>query len=278
MRIIFQKADLDTCLTALILGVRSEDQIVSVRGDTPEVDLTNPSVVCIEAGGSGLAHLNNFDHHNIVEYLPPACRQAYTHMRMDEKHLARLVDYVAMVDEGIPLSTPIPFPSLSNVFSGMLFVAQLEVERFKAGITILKKVLDDALDPFQTMPDCLEWRPYREAKLQNQERLSGAFAKAGFFTSKSGLKVGFSEQDVIGGLGFFYAQGCDVAILHNPSFGMPPVSKFTIAGNGVSVRHLAEYLNKLEDGWGGAETILGSPRRGSKLNSQQVLQAILDSM
>ena len=84
MRVIIQQVDLDTCLTALILGVSPDDEIIVVReGASPE-DLADPEVLCIECGGSGQVELNNFDHHDTSEELPPACRQAFDHRFLED--------------------------------------------------------------------------------------------------------------------------------------------------------------------------------------------------
>ena len=53
MRVIIQKPDLDTCLTALIMGVTRDDDIVILRGDASEDDLGNSNILCIEVGYSG---------------------------------------------------------------------------------------------------------------------------------------------------------------------------------------------------------------------------------
>jgi len=120
VKAIIQKVDLDTCLTALILGVDPlADEVIVVKGEAGEEELSDPAVVCIEAGGSGRSDLNNFDHHDPDRYFEPACRQAWRRQgRADSEnpypatgnfaagrqawvrqgaedgHLARLVDYV----------------------------------------------------------------------------------------------------------------------------------------------------------------------------------------
>ena len=53
MRVVIRQADLDTCVTAFLLGVRDDDDIVVVDGQASIEDLANPQRVCIEAGSSG---------------------------------------------------------------------------------------------------------------------------------------------------------------------------------------------------------------------------------
>ncbi|HID54984.1 TPA: hypothetical protein EYP37_00525, partial [Candidatus Poribacteria bacterium] len=89
-KVVIQKVDLDTALTAFILGVSEEDDITPVRDKASADDLLNPNVICIECGGSGQVELSNFDHHDTDEELPPACVQAYK-LRGDDEHLNRLV-------------------------------------------------------------------------------------------------------------------------------------------------------------------------------------------
>lgn len=279
MRVVIQKSDLDTCLTGLILGVGPADEVAAVRGTADARDLNDPEVHCIEAGGSGRVDLGNFDHHRTDVYLPPACRQAYEHAGNRDEGLGRLVEYVAMVDENSKAHPPVPFPSLSNLFSGMLFVEKGPVAQFHAGLNLLRTVLDQDLDPFGTMPDRPEWQPYLAAKLENQKRLEMMLAHAQYSTSRSGLRIGYSEQDAIGGIGGLYQQGCRVAVLFSERFGEPPIRKFTIAGNGVSVGHLGPLLEELEPGWGGTPTIIGSPRdRSSRLSTDQVLTIVKENL
>jgi len=278
MKVIIQKPDLDTCMTALILGVADKDDIIVAQGDASETDLMNSEVLCIEAGGSGLAHLNSFDHHDPHKYFPPACRQAYEYRGLNDKRIERLVEYVCMVDDKVQDHPAIAFPSLSNIFSGMLLVEKDKSVQFFKGIGILQKVLDENIDPFSTMPDIEEWWPYKDAKNENQRRVEEVLRSAEFHESKSGLKIGFVESNFIGGIGVLYAQGCDVAIMFSPAFGEPPVAKFTIAGNNKKVGHLIEYFDKIEKGWGGRDTIVGSPRSGSNLTKDIVLEILVNNL
>ena len=99
MKVIIQKPDLDTCLTAMVLGIEGTEDIMVSRGEAPAEALNDPAVVCIEAGGSGQVQLNNFDHHNTPSYFSPACRQALEQRSVRDVKVQRLVDYVCMVDE-----------------------------------------------------------------------------------------------------------------------------------------------------------------------------------
>lgn len=293
MKVIIQKPDLDTCLTALIMGVSETDEIIVSKSNASEEDLMNPHVRCIEAGGSGLVHLNNYDHHDADRYFPPACRQSYQTFSYNHLPIAsylsleRLVEYVCMIDdkpkdhppiEALGCRPVIEFPSLSNIFSGMLLIEKNAAFQFRKGMDILTRVLRDDIDPFNTMPDIEEWMPYKKAKEENIVKVAECMKKAEFYTAKNGFKIGFVESESIGGIGTIYAQACDVAIMYNPAFGHPPIAKYTIAGNGKKVIHLAEHLNHLEQGWGGRETIIGSPRSGTTIKKKQVLSIVLERL
>ncbi len=274
---IIQKPDLDTCLTGLICGVKEDDNIVVLSHDADEEDLRNPNVLCIESGGSGLAHLNNFDHHDPVRCLPPACRQAYEAKGGDNDELKRLVDYVCMVDEGLASEHTIEFPSLSNIFSGMLLIEPDKKRQFLKGLEILNRVLQSHIDPFSTMPDLAEWEAYRSAKIENQLMLSEALKGLSIYHSRRGIIIGFLQTEAIGGLEAIFARGCEVAVLYNPRFGIPPVVKFTIASRNIEVGHLIELLRKFEDGWGGRQRIIGSPRSGSNMKPEELLSLLIEN-
>jgi len=280
-KVVIQKVDLDTALTAFILGVSEKDAIVVVRDKASPEDLADPTVICIECGGSGQTHLNNFDHHDTAEPLPPACLQAYRLCSLPDAE--RLVEYVATLDtqgpEALKHRSKLPegaFPTLSDVFSGMLLITKDFKEQLVRGIQICEAVVKQGIDPWGLMPELPQWEGYREAKRQNNEAIQKAIANAQFFETRSGLKAGFVETDVIGALGALYGLGCQIAIAYSPRFGTPPVPKYTIAGNGVRVDSLLQFLNEKEAGWGGPAhgTIIGSPRAGSKLKAKEVIAIV----
>lgn len=326
-RVIIQKVDMDTALTAFLLGVSEQDEIIVVRDKASPEDLADPNVICIECGGSRQIHLANFDHHNTKQELPAACVQAWefrflyrysdrwaTHEEKREHSMnwlqlqleslcpdlhygsetwetwfflpfliLCLLDYVSLLDtqgpEALKASSQLPegaFPTLSDVFSGMLLITKDPKEQLLKGIGIYRTVLQEGLHPFELMPELAEWKEYIEAKRQNNEAIQKAIANAQFFETRSGLKAGFVETDVIGALGALYKLGCQIAIAYSPQFGNPPVPKYTIAGNSVRVDNLLPILDEKEDGWGGPAhgTIIGSPRAGSKLQPAEVIKIV----
>lgn len=275
MKVIFQKPDLDTCLTALIFQVNPSDEIVFARQGATNEELLDPNALCIEAGGSGMVGNNNFDHHDPNRYFPPACKQAAARIyNSADEILTRLVEYVCMVDEAIPILPPVPFPSLSNTFSGMLLVETDPVVQFHAGMRILKTVWDNHFDPFASLPERKEWAAYISAKTVNQQEIEADLKNVRILSSDSGIQMAYLESKHIGGIGACYHQGCHVVILYNPVFGNPPMRKFTIAGNKTRVGHLTKYFDAVEPGWGGRNTILGSPWTGSGLSEDVVIQIV----
>lgn len=277
-RVIIQKPDLDTCLTGLICGVKKHDNIVVLNHEANESDLLNPKVLCIEAGGSGLVEFNNFDHHHHEKYYPPACRQAYQRLGLHDDKMMRLLNYVCMVDERAPFDKQIDFPSLSNLFSGMLIVERNPKNQFIKGMEILQAVLQRDIDPFGTMPDLEIWHSYKMAKIENQKKLLEAFKRVTIYKACRGFNIGFLQTDAIGGIEAIYSQGCEIAILYNPNFGNPPVAKYTIAGNNTNVAHLLEILNSIEKGWGGRATIIGSPRAGTSIKPDELIKILIEKL
>lgn len=280
MRVIIQKPDLDTCLTALILGVSERDDIAVVMGQTSESDLNDPDVYCIEAGGSGQVHLNNFDHHDPEHYNPPACRQAFVARGPADAGRSRLVDYVCMVDERLSDLPHIPFPSLSSIFSGMLFFETSTLRQFHCGVALLKRVLEDDVDPFGKMPELEEWRNYLAAKEENNKKLGAVLNSAIFFQSRSGKTIALGESDVIGDFDALYRQGCAVVVLLNNAFGEKALRKFAISSKTIKVKSLLlKHLDHMESGWGGHETIICSPLdKSSKLSKEQIIELIKEHL
>ncbi|MEI7639827.1 MAG: hypothetical protein WCJ37_21105, partial [Syntrophus sp. (in: bacteria)] len=101
-------------------------------------------------------------------------------------------------------------------------------------------------------------------------------AKASYTLSRRGLKIGYMESVAWGALGALYNQGCHIAVVLNPAYGEGGIKKFTIGGNGVPIRTLyLPILSELEKGWGGQETVIGSPWSGSVLEKNTIIDVIL---
>ena len=325
-KVVIQKVDLDTALTAFLLGVSSADEIVVANGEASPEDLANPVVVCIECGGSGEVENNNYDHHDPGKELPPACVQAFQHfyqrhlfltrgewgrqmtylefqlipyvcpdlhnapfearLRVQEA-LATLVDYVATLDtqgpHGLHKLSGLEkdaFPTLNDVFSGMLLCVKNPKDQLLSGISIFWTLFEHNVHPFGVMPELPEWREYIAAKRRNKEAVAKVLARAEFFVTKGGRRAAFIVAEEIGVVSALYSQGAQVVIAFCPRYGQPPVPKYTIAGNGVRLDHLLPHLLALEPGWGGPShgTILGSPRSGTNLAPKQIIALVQEHL
>lgn len=278
--VVFQKPDLDTCLTALILNVTDKDRLIALPlSDTPSHLLSDPAVLCIEAGGSGQTELNNFDHHDSERSFPPACQQAYQICGNAHQTLARLVAYVAKVDDGIP-PCPSPLPGevyLSHLFSGLLLLTPSIEDRFLDGIAFLQTVLRLGLDPFADIPVHLQWRQYLDAWHDNKSQLALSAHGKEMFRTSTGQLAGFLQHPAIGGFDLLYAAGCDIAILANSTWGPERIRKYTIGSRCLPLNDLLASLNRQDNGWGGRTHIIGSPRPGSTLAPDTIKEIVARS-
>lgn len=154
MQVVFQQADLDTCLTAVILGVTERDELSVTTGEASAADLANPSVLCIEAGGSGRTDIGNYDHYGIDAPIESACVQAFASVVEPSEHLRRLVAYVATVDRGRLGNPPLVTEhvmTLSSVFLGIgvdELVKEFEAQHDDDNAIIAKALADRLAEAF----------------------------------------------------------------------------------------------------------------------------------
>ncbi len=264
MRVVFSKADLDTCLAGAIAGVTRADAVVWLPGGATPAHLADPQTLCLEAGGSGQAKLRNFDHHNTALPLPPAATQAFL-LAGRPPEFERLVQLNELVDTAQAFSNS-QFPNASHLISGIRFVhARDPVRQFLAGVEALDRIAREGLDPFGPLPWLPDWQPYLEEKQRRMAQLP--LVPGADWVQSNGLNIAFLETDAIGAPALLYRQGADVAVVFSPGFGHPPVPKYTISGNQVRVDRLLPLLNARDPGWGGPShgTIIGSPRAGSRM-------------
>jgi hypothetical protein len=300
---------------------RGDKVEVLKSGKATEEDLSNPRILCIEVGGSGRIAEGNFDHHDMPVVVPvgvgtiySACRQAWAvvpchycgsrygdserlsyiawgpELRTacnngENKRLARVVDYIDCLDirgpEDFGRRIGNMFPTLSDVFAGMLLVVKDSVEQLHLGVEILQKVVEHGLggiNPYGRMPveEIPEWKAWIEAKAENNRQMLQVVKQAQQGTTQSGLKMAWLETDFFGAPGALYGIGAQVVVAFSPHFGPNKVPKFTVAGNDVRVDKVLPELNAREPGWGGPATgtIIGSPREGSKLTLAEVVEIV----
>ena len=298
------KIDLDTVGAAWLLGVTREDQVEIVRGEASQEDLADPSVLCIEVGGSGRVDEENFDHHaeggptasatsQAADRVYPVgeCLHGWLDCSCCEQSAGRpygwgwaqrLVEYIDLLDTQGPESLRartggnVQFPTLSDVFAGLLLSERDPVEQLHRGVELLKMAVETVPNPFGTING---FDAYAEAKAANNAAVAKAVESAQWGSTRAGHRLAFLETDFFGAPGALYGRGAEVVVAYSPHFGNPPVPKFTVAGNGVKVDSALQALNALEEGWGGPPTgtIVGSPRSGSKLTLAQVLRIVSDA-
>lgn len=279
------KIDLDTVGVGFLFGITRQDKVeVLPTSQASEEDLSNPSILCIEVGGSGRVNEGNFDHHGLSNATPlcSATWQAWEAVGRPEE-TKNLVHYIEILDvkgpqalrekEGYP-----GFPTLSDVFSGVLLRKPKPLEQFHKGIEILSEVVQRKINPFERIPieEIPQWRSYAEAKAENDQQLAEAVKNAQWGQTREGLKIAWLETSFIGALQALYEASAQVVVVFHPAFGPAKVRKFTIAGNNVRVDAILPELNAREPGWGGPSTgtILGSPRGGSKLTLNEVVEIV----
>lgn len=281
-RVVIQQVDLDTCLTALLLGVERGDHVVVVRERAEERDLADLGTYCIEAGGSGRVAEANFDHHDPVGPTEPACRQALAARPVVDPVVLVLVDYVAHRDVGAlrQLGQARVF-NLTALFSGMRLVVEDPVSQLWAGLGILQAVIADRLDPAGPMPDRPEWRAYASSKRALWRALETVTDRVKVFATVGGVRAGFVGTDVVGAIGQLHAMGCEVAIVYSQRFRTAPgqigIPKYSIGGrDGLRVDGLLPTIAARETGWGGPAhgTIISSPRTGSRLEPLEVTEIV----
>jgi len=291
------KIDLDTCGAAFLLGVSQEDEVEVLRGEATEADLADSKTICIEVGGSGETQLNNWDHHGPeAQGLKSATAQVFSFVfskkkleeEADNPCVSRLVDYIDKLDTQGPQALGPKekglFPTLSDVFAGMLLTERNPAEQLHLGVEILQEVLHKGIDPFGRMPveEIPGWKDFAKAKAENNRQIAKAIESAQWgTTAESGLMLAWVETDFFGAPGALYGVGAQIVVVYNRHFGPDRVPKFTIgATNGVKVNSVLPELNALEAGWGGPQTgtIVGSPRSGSKLTLSQVVGIVKNAL
>ncbi|MDP3762547.1 MAG: hypothetical protein Q8Q97_00550, partial [bacterium] len=146
------------------------------------------------------------------------------------------------------------------------------------GVEILRRVVLEGIDPYGRMPveEVPEWTVYAKAKAENNRQVAEAVKQAEWALTRAGLKLAWLETDFFGAPGALYGIGAQVVVAFSPHFGPAKTPKFTIAGNSIKVDAALTELNSREPGWGGPSTgtIIGSPREGSKLTLDEVVDIV----
>lgn len=301
IRVAHRKYPLGIRINHAVLGIGPRDKILVVDAATLE-QLADKNTICIECGGAGRFTENDWDHHEPNGPRESATMQVWreygvlipdeeTNLEIvwfeftERDDVQRLLEYIDTLDTQGPkalreISGETPKMPLSKVFSGMLLLVQDPVEQFRRGVDLLAQVLKQGIDPFGEMPELPEWQQYIFAKQENDRKIAEALKSACWETTRSGKTLGCLETPLIKAPSALYDKGAEIVVALNPEFGQPPIRKFTIAGNGIRVDAALSMLNALEPGWGGpaTRTLIGSPRRGSKLSMETVVQIVKETL
>ncbi len=292
--VVGEKVDLDAILALYIMGIRPWYDIRVVSGSATGAELADSRVLCIEVGGSGRVEEGNFDHHGSSGVVECASRQAWCIWQKEQEQRARilngLVDYVGLLDEGHRRaeSGQVAFPSLTQLFSGMLLSVRKPEEQIQQGLLLIDAAVRVGLNPFlesgsklfEVLDSARLWAATKRAHEKNGEAI---LANATWLTSREGRRVAVIETTWFGAPGALQGAGADLVIALNPRHCVNVADyfrKFTVAAHreaGISVLPALPELNQLELGWDGPGhgTIIGSPRgKSSCLSMSQVVAVV----
>lgn len=312
-KVIVEKIDLDTIGSFFLHKktgrVDDQTEIVAKRGQADQNELDNPRILCIECGGSGMIGSGNFDHHN-CEINRSASLQTLKTLPKDKLslELIHLTNYIDDFDLcGINKfhekhSKP-QFPGLSDIIAGINLVHSRDPKKaLLEGNKVLENIVENKIDPFGQING---FEQYAEAKRTNDEAIEKVRANVQFIDSAKGLKIGFLKTEYFGAPTVVYQEGAKkygqgetiAVIAHNPAFGQAKnENKFTVGLNlspaeanqkNLKLNDLAKLLNDMDlavdnyqqKTWGGPATgtIIGSPKGGSALSLEQVLEVFINN-
>jgi hypothetical protein len=291
-KVVISKVDLDTTLTAYLQGVRSENMLVEVvRGSASGKDLADPTVLCIECGGTGRVIEGNFDHHGGGEENRAASTQAFEQMMLWMRKIQPLVRYVAEVDCGtLTRHERADGPSLVWLFSGMLLSIKKPEEQLQAGLTLLDTVVTLNLDPYGSMskvfsilPEAKNWF---QTKKDHERWARQVATHVQWFVSDCGAVIAavetswFGAPGLLSGLKDPESRSADVTVSLNPVHQQAGkvYRKFSVTSRKHSLKPVLEELQKTEPGWGGPNhmTIIGSTLGEDSLFSlEEVVQMVV---
>ena len=274
----FQKPDMDTVLSAVILGFDSADPLIECSPEASKELLARPEVYCIECGGSGQVDLRNFDHHDTHALLPPACVQAYSFKGCSNTYLLQLVKYVQWVDEGRRFSKYHCQEGLylSNVYSGMLLMYESSIlEQFYHGVQLFKHVIEKKIDPWKPVPKISEWSPYFHHKNLQRQQLEKYASQINYYQTNSGLTAGYLCANLPGTHALLRRSGCTLSIAAGLS-KQNDLLYTTISSNQLSMLKLLPEISRIEKGWGGPchGNIIASPKKGTCLSERDLVTLV----
>ena len=268
MRYIFRKPDLDTVTAAVLLGYRSGLPLCCVSQDAQPSDLADPTVICLECGGSGQLNLGNFDHHDPFEAFPPACVQAAALTDPTGSRTRDIIAYVAAVDTGSQLCPPARAGlTLSAVFSGMRLAVSDLIEQFQRGADRVAAMIERQASPWDVPRQLVDpaWIMAKRLARRRTDSMKGQVER--FVTSHGRLGM-FLRVGYPGAHGLMRRLGADISV----ASGLLTSNHYSISGPAPLMNLLTQKLNAVEAGWGGPKPggIIGSPLRGSDLDDATI--------
>ena len=275
----FQKPDLDTVLTAWILGFRPEDKLILASNANNREMLSDQSIICIECGGSGQVDMGNFDHHDMRFKLPCACVQAYSWKGISDLVLYRLVKYVQAVDEGIRhchLGRSVSDIHFSGIYSGMLLTHSNSLfSQFYRGIDLFQFAYQNRIDPWNPQSNIPEWENYIQAKKKQYRQLKRYASHAIVLKTISGIRFGYLKAPIPGIHALLRRLGCKISIAQ----GLNQYNNryyTSISSHNLNMTVLLPALLKKERGWGGPDhgRIISSPKSGTTLSEKDIINMV----
>ena len=281
--VCLRKPDLDTLAAAFLAGVRpGVCPVLVCKGDAHAHLLCDPTVLCIECGGSGQTHLGNLDHHGGDELLPTAAEQALELFGPRPARLRVLAGYVAYIDTAGRRGTRPPYVSsanLSSLVSGMLLMHNAPLEAFKAGLELITQWADTYAEPWNlagALDLFPEWRKYLSAHAAMKEALREDAQNVVAFSTAIGKGLALCT-DSYGVHGLLREMGARVRLAARPGFPF----RYSISvepEDRLWLMELCKGLNAVDPGWGGPSggSIIGAPFSGSCLDLAAVITFITE--
>lgn len=287
-RVLVGKIDLDTVAACFIAQVTREDEVEVVGCiQVAKEDLENPNILCIGVGGSGRRYLNNWDKGKGSSITRQMWEQGGCNITFPGGtwQVETLIDYI----EG-SLSVKKPrqkeakdsqfFPTLLDIFEGMLLSTRGEVEKLHCGVGILRTLVRKGLDPFGLMPEDNIWFDYSQAKARYNREVRKLKKQAQWTTTSSGFSMVSVESDFLkAAYILLHKLGAQIAVVLNPRYRLRSreMRMFTISSNNIELNTLLPELNSQERGWkiiGNGKTLYSSCYRSSGLSLKKVIRVV----
>lgn len=278
METYLAKVDLDTIVTGYLLLRKIPSRLYMVHDCAPEEILANPSILCIECGGSGRTEELNFDHHDGSKKLPCAAEQAW-HFLQQPASLQNLVQYTSAIDTGTATQGVVhrQGETLSGLISGMRYCLGSEPQRFCEGLRIIDCLVQRSVPPWDVSSLCsldATMEHYAKTKASLRERVWALENQCHEF------RIGCYRVMVLvspypGVHGMLRALGAAISLAGD---GKRWSISFADTVSATVLETTLSLLTLKEPGWGEpvGGRILGSPREKTSTLSESAIKDILE--